>query len=216
MLRSSIPKFKDESEKIKKETETKWQRSRWKWNTYLSMDASGTQLQMQKISQNISWEWAGVSDHQKGIYRSIQYSVGWGKEGKKGRVSRTGAATEARSRSLHWGNYLDRGEAFEAIGVCSSWSVRVWIEWEPHRQSLPKAYVLCTGTQVPCNMWCLGAGVKGLENNPKVRSAVDYGKMTHGDVRGETAVGNTFGEKLGSHGGKVTLLSHVLGVEPSM
>ena len=79
-----------------------------------------------------------------------------------------------------------------------------------------QAYVLCTGTQVPRNMRCLGAGAKGLESNPKVRSAVDYGEMAHRDVREEIAVGNTFGEKLGSHGSKVTVLSHVLGVEPSM
>ena len=180
------------------------------------MDASGIQLKMQTISQNTGWEWAGVSDHQKGIYRSTQYSVGWGKEGKKRRVSRTGAATEARARSLHWGNYLGRGEAFEATGECSSWPVRVWMGWEPHIQSLPQAYILFTGMQVPWNMRCLGARVKGLESNPKVRSAVDCGEMPHGDVREEIAVGNTFGEKLGGHGGKVTQLSHMLEVAPSM
>ena len=58
--------------------------------------------------------------------------------------------------------------------------------------------------------------MKGLESNPKVRSAVDCGEMPHGDVREEIAVGNTFGEKLGGHGGKVTQLSHMLEVAPSM
>ena len=34
-------------------------------------------------------------------------------------------------RAIVW----DRGE-FEAFGECSNWSVTVWMEWEPHRQSL--------------------------------------------------------------------------------
>ena len=43
--------------------------------TSLSEDASGIHLQMQRISQSASWEWAGVPDHPKGVYRSTQNSV---------------------------------------------------------------------------------------------------------------------------------------------
>ena len=46
-------------------------------------------------------------------------------------------------------------------------------------------------------------------SNPRERAAVDYGEMGQGDVREEIVVGNACGEKLGSHGGKATLLSHV-------
>ena len=45
--------------------------------------------------------------------------------------------------------------------------------------------------------------------NPRVRAAVDCTETDLGDVREEIVVGNACGEKLGSHGGKATLLSHV-------
>ena len=44
------------------------------------------------MSQNTSWEQAGVPDNKKGMYVSMQNSVGQRKERKKGRVSRTGPA----------------------------------------------------------------------------------------------------------------------------
>ena len=46
-------------------------------------------------------------------------------------------------------------------------------------------------------------------SNPRVRAAVDCREMDQGDVREELVVGNACGEKLGSHGSKATLLSHV-------
>ena len=49
-------------------------------------------------------------------------------------------------------------------------------------------------------------------NNPRARAAVDCGEADQGDVRVEIAMGNACGEKPGSHGSKVILLSHV---EPS-
>ena len=42
-----------------------------------------------------------------------------------------------------------------------------------------------------------------------MRSAVDCGKMARGDVREEIAMGNTFGGKQSSQGGKVMVLSRV-------
>jgi len=48
-----------------------------------------------------------------------------------------------------------------------------------------------------------------LWSNPRVRAAVDCREMDQGDVREETVVGNALEEKLGSHGSKVILLSHV-------
>ena len=55
----------------------------WPWSTSLSMDTSGIHLQTQKILQNISCEQAGVPDHWKRKYRTIQNSVGEMKEGRK-------------------------------------------------------------------------------------------------------------------------------------
>ena len=55
---------------------TRWQRSRWTWSTSLSMDTSGIHLQTQKCIQNTSWEWTGVPDQWKRIYRTMQNSVG--------------------------------------------------------------------------------------------------------------------------------------------
>ena len=49
-----------------------------------------------------------------------------------------------------------------------------------------------------------------------MRAAVDCGETDRGDVREEIVVGNASGGKPGSHGSKVILLSHVLGVEPSL
>ena len=46
-------------------------------------------------------------------------------------------------------------------------------------------------------------------SNPRVRAAVDYGEADQGDVKKETVVGNACGGKLGSHGSKAILLSHM-------
>ena len=53
---------------------TRWQRSRWLWSTSLSKDASAIPPQTQKCIQNTSWEWTGVSDQRKRIYRTMQNS----------------------------------------------------------------------------------------------------------------------------------------------
>ena len=50
-------------------------RSCWTWNTFLFMDTSGIHLQTQKWMQNTSWEWTGVHDQQKRIYRPMQNSM---------------------------------------------------------------------------------------------------------------------------------------------
>ena len=55
----------------------------------------------------------------------------------------------------------------------------------------------------------MGAGVLGLWSNPRVRAAADCRKTDREDVREKTVVGNAVGGKLGSHGSKVILLSHV-------
>ena len=52
---------------------TRWQ-SRWLWSTSLSKDASAVPPQTQKCMQNTSWEWTGVSDQRKRIYRAMQNS----------------------------------------------------------------------------------------------------------------------------------------------
>ena len=72
------------------------------------------------------------------------------------------------------------------------------------RQSLLQPYVPQMAQQP-------GAGVQGLWSNPRARAAVDCRDTDQGDVREETVVGNACGGKLGSHGSKAILLSHVLG-----
>ena len=52
-------------------------------------------------------------------------------------------------------------------------------------------------------------------SNPRARAAVDCRETNLGDVREEIVVGNACGEKLGSHGSKVILLSQHRVVEPS-
>ena len=54
-----------------------------------------------------------------------------------------------------------------------------------------------------------------MGSNPKARAAVDCGETDRGDVREEIVVGNACGEKPGSHGNKVILLSHAKSMEPS-
>ena len=46
-------------------------------------------------------------------------------------------------------------------------------------------------------------------SNPRARVAVDCGETDRGDVREEIVGGNACGGKLGSHGSKAILLSHV-------
>ena len=58
------------------ESSPRWQRSKWMWNTSLSMDTSGIHLQTQKCMQNTSSEGTGVPDQRKRIYRTKQDSVG--------------------------------------------------------------------------------------------------------------------------------------------
>ena len=50
------------------------------------------------------------------------------------------------------------------------------------RQSLPQPYICQKGTLVPWKGQQLGAGVKGLWNNPRVRATVDCGEMDRRDV----------------------------------
>ena len=50
-----------------------------------------------------------------------------------------------------------------------------------------------------------------MESICRVRPVVDCGEMAGGDVREEIVVPNAFGRKLGSHGSKAILLSHVWG-----
>ena len=55
-----------------------------------------------------------------------------------------------------------------------------------------------------------------MKSNPRMRTAADCREMVQGDRREETAVGNAFGGKPGSHGGRVLRLSHAQWVEPPL
>ena len=77
------------------------------------------------------------------------------------------------------------------------------------KQSLPQPYIPWTGTWVLWKAQRLGAGVWGLWSNSRGRAAVDCRETDGGEVKEEIVVGNACGGKLGSHGSKVILLSHV-------
>ena len=55
-----------------------------------------------------------------------------------------------------------------------------------------------------------------MESNPRVRTAFHFREMAGGDRREDMATGNAFEAKLGSHGGRALLLSHMQGVESSL
>ena len=97
-------------------------------------------------------------------------------------------------------------EAFEAVGEWSSWSVTLWMEWESHRQYAIAIYTIDRDIS-PLESTVAGSWDLGMEDNPRVRSAVDCGADDQGDVREETVEGNACGGKLGSRGGKAILLS---------
>ena len=73
------------------------------------------------------------------------------------------------------------------------------------------AIAICTTDRdiSPLESTVAGSWNLGMENNPRVRSAVDCGKTSQGDVREEIVVGNACGGKSGSHGSKTVLLSHM-------
>ena len=62
--------------KARERKRTRWWRSRWTRSTSLSTDTSVIYLQTQKCMQNTSWEWKGVPDQWKRIYKTTQNSVG--------------------------------------------------------------------------------------------------------------------------------------------
>ena len=179
------------------------------WSTSLSTDASGIHLQMQKCLQNTCWEWTGVPDQWKRIYRTTQNSVGMGKNRS---VSRTGPALG------WWGNW-SRGliptsrqlseseEKHLRLRVkqllCSSLN-RMGI-----RQSLLQPYTPWGRNAAPLKGRVAGSWSLGMWRNPRVRAAVDCREISQGDVREEIVGRNACGGKLGSHGSKVILLSHV-------
>ena len=82
-------------------------------------------------------------------------------------------------------------------------------KWNENQTVLEPSYIPWIGMQVPWKVQQLGAGVQGLWINPRVRAAVDCRETDRGDVREGIVVGNVCEGKLGSHGSKTILLSHV-------
>ena len=80
------------------------------------------------------------------------------------------------------------------------------------------AIAICTTDRgiSPLESTVAGGWNLGMENNPRVRSAVDCGGDNQGDMREETVVGNACGGKLGSRGGKAILLNLTQGVGTSL
>ena len=140
----------------------RWRMSWWTWSTSLSMDTSGTHLQTLKCMQNTSWEWTGVPDQWKRLYRPTQNSIGQRVRGKNRSVSRTG---HILSRWGTWSRCL--------IPTSGQWSeseekhLRLRMKQLIYgslngmkiRQYLPQPYILWTGMLVPWKVQQLGAGV---------------------------------------------------------
>lgn len=106
-------------------------------------------------------------DHRKGMYKSTQITE-WRKEGKKRRVIRTGHVLGWGTWSRdcpHQGSCLGQGEAFEAVGECSSSPVTVWMEWELRNLCCSLTYLtgfespgMHSGSELDCRDWELLPG----------------------------------------------------------
>ena len=66
-----------------------------------------------------------------------------------------------------------------------------------------------TGMQTPWKAHRLGDGVYEWWSNPRARAAVDRRETDQRDVKEDIVLENACGGKLGSHGSKAILLSHV-------
>ena len=100
------------------------------------------------------------------------------------------------------------------MGECSSWSVT--LNGVRTTQTILATALHTPDTDASLLEWVAAeTEVCGLESNPRVRSAVDCTETAGGGIM-EITVGNTFGGKPGSHGGKAILLSHAQGVGPKL
>ena len=169
---------------------------------------------MQKISQNTSWQQAGVPDHWIGINTSMQNLVGWRKEEKKRRVSETGPAPGG------WGNWSRgkmpiSGKLFGTEGqhltLSEHEAASLWhSEWSENTQTIHAAALHTPDRgsspleHSVAGSWNTGTGTQGE----------DRYWHTQGDIREEIVAGNAFGGKPGSHGGRAMLLSHTQRAEP--
>lgn len=132
-----------------------------------------------------------------------------GKEGKKRRVSRTGAATDPPI-----GTVFGQREAFEAIGTCNSWSVRDVGEWEPHRQSLPQAYVLYRDTG-PLQHVVPGSWSEGIRKQSQGEVLLTMGRW-HTEMWGRNCSGEYLWRKAWQPWRTDDTTESCVGVEPSM
>jgi len=197
---------------------TRWHKSSQMCSTSLSVDTSGIHLQMQKISQNTSWEQTGVPDHWKGIYRS-KTQQDKGRKGKRGGWA--GPDLHLGLGELKQGSdpqieaiVGDTGEVFEAVGEWSSWSGTVWMEWEPDNPCCSRMYPGRDPSLLKYTVsgsWSIGTG----EQSPGEGCWWLLGDSPEGH-EGGVMVENIFGEMLSSHWSKAVLLSHVQGEEPSL
>ena len=171
------------------------------WSTALSVNTSAVHLQTQKILQNTSWEWAGVFDHQEGIYSSTQITVGWRKELGERRVIRTGHVPGG------WGTWSrdqipTSGQLFRTeekhLRLLESAAAHVWqSEWNENHTIFLTALHTLDRIWVPWNVRWLGAGLWGLESNPSVRSAFDCRERVGGGHEGVDGGGKYLGRKAG-------------------
>ena len=178
---------------------TRWQRSRWVWNTSPSMDASGIiHLQMQRISQSTNWELA-VSLTTRKEY--IDPHKTWEDEGRKGKrggewdwTCSQGVEELKQGWDPHVGAVVwNRAEASEAVGEGSRWSVMVWMGWNLHGPSTQqpshpgqgcRSSGTCYGWELECGDW----------RAIRVWTAVACGERAPGVCRGRSRQGRPLEE----------------------
>ena len=112
--------------------------------------------------------------------------MGWGLHPRAGELKQR---RDSRIRGKPFSNgeiNWDRREAFKAVR--RGWSgqfVTDGTEWDIHRWSVPWRYVPWTGTCVHRCASGLGAGVWGLENRPRARTAVGCRQTDWGNRKEE-------------------------------
>ena len=97
------------------------------------------------------------------------------------------------SEAIGW----DRGETFEAIREWGSWSVTLWMEWEPHRPSVPWPYIPQDRNATPPVCTVAGSWRQGWQSNPRGEPGLflTMGRWPEEMGGWKSIVGNAFGGK---------------------
>ena len=130
---------------------TRWRRGRWKWGTPLSTDAS----RMSKDAAVLTEDQVNPGRTPWLLRRHIRIYTELGRTKERRDKEEGERRRRASGTSLNLGmRELKRrgeiptsvpstgtGEAFEAVGEWTHYSVTVWMDWEPHRQAMLQPFI---------------------------------------------------------------------------